>query len=392
MSYQATKEYLAAIVDRYKKGSKAEKTKMLSEAESVTKLTRKHLVRLLKLSKEKILKKKSSGRPKKYPVDLLLPHIQFLWVQMERISAKRMKEAYSDWLPVYKEPTFTQELRLMVERMSISTLERILRQIRKSQTPSKGLTITKCPARYMKNKVALNTFENKIEKPGFFQSDTVGHCGTTTAGQYIHSVTFTDIFSAWTENRAIWAKQGHEVRKVFTKLEQELPFKIIAINTDNGSEFLNTPVLAFTKNADGSERIIFTRSRPYHKNDSCFVEQKNFTHVRELFGYERFEDPRLVEMMNEIYRDYWNPLLNFFIPTFKLKEKFRVGSRIVKKYDRPQTPYTRLINSSHLTPEQKGKLMERKKALNPFKLKAELEAKLKIFFDELRKTKTREVA
>lgn len=392
MSYQATKEYLAAIVDRYKKGTKAEKTKMLSEAVSVTGLSRKHLVRFLKLSKETILKKKPGGRPKKYPVALLIPHLQFIWVQMERISARRMKEAYSDWLPIYKDLGFTQELRLMCERMSVSTLERILRQIRKNQMASKGLTVTRCPARYMKNKVMLNTFEKKIEKPGFFQSDTVGHCGTTTAGQYIHSVTFTDIFSAWTENRAMWAKYGHEVRKCFTKLEQDLPFKILAINVDNGSEFLNTPVLNFMKNENGSERIIFTRSRPYHKNDSCYVEQKNFTHVRELFGYERFEDPRLVEMMNEIYRDYWNPLQNFFIPTFKLKEKYRVGARIVKKYDRPETPYTRLINHPSLTTEQKRKLTAQKKALNPFTLKAEMEVKLKVFFEELRKSKAREAA
>ncbi len=109
MSYQATKEYLAAIVDRNKKGTRLQKSKMLTEAISVTGLTRKHLVRLLKLPKEKILKKKSSGRPKKYPVALLLPHIQFLWIQMERISARRMMEAYSDWLPVYKDPAFTRE-------------------------------------------------------------------------------------------------------------------------------------------------------------------------------------------------------------------------------------------------------------------------------------------
>lgn len=388
MSYQATKEYLAAIIDGYKKSSKSEKSKLLTAASRITGLTKKHLVRLLQGSKESILKKKASGRPKKYPVALLLPHIQFLWTQMERISSKRMKAAYPDWLPVYKDTAFTQEIRLMCERMSVSTLERFLRLIRKNLTASKGLTITRCPARYMKNKIPLNTFDQKIEKPGFFQSDTVGHCGTTTAGQYVHSVTFTDIFSAWTENRSIWAKLGHEVRKCFVKLEEEMPFKIIAINTDNGSEFLNTPVLAFTKNADGTDRIIFTRSRPYHKNDSCYVEQKNFTHVRELFGYERFEDPRLVAMMNEIYKDYWNPLHNFFLPTFKLKEKFRVGSRIVKKYDRPQTPYMRLINSPHLTPEQKGKLMERKKQLNPFTLKAEMESKLKIFFEEFRKSKT----
>jgi hypothetical protein len=389
MSYQACKEYLAVIVDGYKKAPKAEKTRILTEASRITGLSRKHLVRMMTLSKERLLKRKASGRPKKYPRAMLIPHVQFLWIQMERVSAKRMKANYADWLHLYKADGFTTEMRLMLERMSASTLARFLREIRKNDLVTKGLSATRCPARYMKNKVPINTLDSKIDRPGFFQSDTVAHCGDSTAGVYISSITLTDIYSQWTVNRAIPSKHGHQVRKYFTELEAALPFNILGLNTDSGSEFLNTPVLNFTKNKDGEKRFAFTRSRPYKKNDNCFVEQKNFTHVRELFGYERFEDPKLVEMMNEVYRDYWNPFQNFFMTTFKLKEKIRIGAKIVKKYGPPMTPYDRLIQSPHLTTEQKEKLTAQKKALNPFHLKAELEMKLKILFDELRKTKVR---
>ena len=392
MSYQACKEYLAAIVDGYKKASKSEKTRILDEASRITGLTRKHLVRTMKESKANLLKRKASGRPKKFPRSLLIPHVQFLWIQMERASAKRMRANYADWLPLYKAEGFGQDIRLMLELMSASTLDRMLRDIRGSEKVTKGLSLTRCPARYMKNKVPINTLDAKIDRPGYFQADTVGHCGDSAAGPFISSVTLTDIYSQWTVNMAMPSKHGHEVRKCFTKLEADLAFTILGINTDSGSEFLNTPVLNFTKNADGKSRFIFTRSRPYQKNDNCFVEQKNYTHVRELFGYERFEDPKLVELMNEIYRDYWNPLQNFFLSTFKLKEKTRVGAKIVKKYGPCMTPYDRLMQSPQLTPEQKQKLSNQKKQLNPFHLKAELERKLENFFSELRKTKTRNAA
>jgi hypothetical protein len=202
----------------------------------------------------------------------------------------------------------------------------------------------------------------------------------------------TDIASTWTENRAIFTKSGHEVRKCFTKLERDLPFTLWAVNTDSGSEFLNNPVLNFMQDDKGNPRIQFTRSRPYQKNDNCYVEQKNYTHVRELFGYERYEDPELIELMNEIYKEYWNPLQNFFIPNFKLKEKMRVGSKIVKKYDRPQTPYTRLMISPYLTKEQKDALQARKKKLNPFTLKSDMEEKLQIFFERVRRFKAGKAA
>ena len=394
MSYQAIKEYLVAIVSRYKNLDRKGKTALLNEATQVTKLSRKHLIRLLQHPEEELAKKKPSGRNPQYPPELLLPHLRYLWIQMERISGKRMKAAYPDWLPYYKQPEFTTQVRMLLERMSPATLERFLRRFRGDAKASKGLSLTPegCPSRYMKNKIPLNTFDAKIDRPGFFQADTVGHCGTSTAGQFLYSITLTDIDSAWTENRGIFTKKAHEVRRQFTDLDRSIPFDILAINVDNGSEFINNDMINFMRRENGKKPITFTRSRAYKKNDNCYVEQKNYTHVRELFGYERMEDPALVSLMNEIYKTYWNPLQNFFIPTFKLKEKIRVGARIVKKFDTPQTPYDRLMKSPYLSEERKEELKKMKSKLNPFDLKKDLEAKLGNFFDQLRKTKIREVS
>ncbi len=289
MSYQAIKEYLVAIVSRYKNLDKQGKTALLNEATQVTQLSRKHLIKLLKRPQEILARNKPSGRRAKYSLERLLPHVRFLWIQMERISGRRMKAAYKDWLPRYQPPAFPPGHRLLIEKMSVSTLERFLRNIRGSA--GKGLSVTPIgsPSRFMKNKVSLNTFDSQIDRPGFLQADTVGHCGASTAGQYLHSITLTDIDSTWTENRAIFMKKAHEVRRQFADFDHALPFEMLAVNVDNGSEFLNNQMVNFMRRENGKKPITFTRSRAYKKNDNCYVEQKNFTHVRELFGYERID-------------------------------------------------------------------------------------------------------
>lgn len=390
MSYQAIKEYLVAILSRYQSADRKRKTVLLNEAVEVTGLSRKHLTRVLWQPKELIARKKPSGRHCKYDRAALSVHIKQLWIAMERISAKRMKAAYPDWLPFYEHPDFTLEIMRLIEQMSVSTLDRFLRALRGEMRATKGMATTS-PARFMKNKIPLNTLDFKVDKPGFVQADTVAHCGTSAHGPFVNSITVTDIDSAWTENRAMFAKKAHDVLKAIADIKRALPFDLLAINTDSGSEFLNTPMLEFMNPLNG-RRIAFTRSRPYKKNDNCFVEQKNYTHVRELFGYERIDEPRLVDFMNDIYRNCWNPLQNFFLPTFKLKEKIRVGAKIVKKFDKPQTPYYRLMKSPHLTDQQKEELKNLKDGLNPFRLKKQLELKLSVFFQELRRSKIREVS
>jgi hypothetical protein len=297
-----------------------------------------------------------------------------------------MKAALKDWLPHYQHPEFSPEMALKLNKMSAATLDRFLSKLRHESQANKGLPTTSSALRQMKGKVPINTLDYKVTKPGFFQADTVAHCGTTTAGQYVHSLTLTDLWSAWTENRATPTKKALDVRRAFVDIKQAMPFAILTINTDSGSEFINTAMIEFMNTAYGGKAITFTRSRPYKKNDNAYVEQKNYTHVRQLFGYERIEDQRLVALMNEIYTEYWNPLQNFFLPTQKLIEKTRVGAKIIKKFDCPQTPYDRLMNCNHLDQKIKDLLKARKQALNPFLLAQALEAKLKQFFSILKQT------
>ena len=360
---------------------------MLDHAELVTNLSRKRLIRRLNEIQQNngSVPLKRSGRPLAYSQEELRPHIKYLWEQMEKISAVRIKAALPDWLPNYE--SCPPHLKLQLEKMSASTLKRYLKEIRLASVVSKGLSTT-CPAQYMKNKVPINTLDSKVTRPGYIQTDTVAHCGTSAQGPFISSLTVTDINTTWTECRAMFTKKGTEVRRQINNINQAIPFKLLAMNSDSGSEFLNKPVLQFTQLSN----IKFTRSRPYKKNDNCYIEQKNFTHVRELFGYERFEDPRLVPLMNDIYKNHWSPLQNFFLPTFKLQEKVRVGARIKKKYGTPKTPYQRVIESGVLNHEEDEALRRRKAELNPFELKRGLELKLKEFFKLVRQENIKEVA
>jgi hypothetical protein len=301
LGYQAIREYLKRLHDRYRESSKEEKGRLLSEAEFFTKKSRKHLIRALGQPREVFVRGRAGGRPCLYPEELL-PHIRHLWIAMERISGDRMKAAIPEWLRFYEGENFDIRARLLLEKMSASTIERFLSQLRGEERAGKGLSATRSPSRYMKNKVALGTLDQQIDRPGHMQADTVAHCGTTLQGAFANSLTVTDILSTWTENRAMLTKKAREVRANFVDLKRTLPFEMLAVNVDNGSEFLNGQVIDFMNNRGlGNLSIAFTRSRAYKKNDNCFVEQKNFTHVRELFGYERIEEMSAVEIMNDIY-------------------------------------------------------------------------------------------
>lgn len=384
---QTVKQIIASIKPKYQASSKADKKITLDHLEAITNRSRKHLIKIFKTPLDRLVESKKSGRPNKYPKEELLPHIKFLWIQMEMISARRMKAGLRDWLPKYED--CPGHLKMQLLRMSSSTLARYLFEIKGNLQPRTGISTTTSPSRHMKNRVPINTLDSKVDRPGYTQTDTVAHCGTSAAGPFVSSLTLTCIYSTWTVNRAMLTKKGRKVQACFKDIESALPFTLIAINADSGSEFLNLPMLEFTRYGD---RIQYTRSRPYKKNDNCYVEQKNFTHVRELFGYDRFEDEELVALMNEIYKIYWNPLQNFFIPNMKIKEKVRIGGAIYKKYDEPKTAFTRLMESPHISDDQKEKLMDEKSKLNPFELKRNLEIKLKEFYEKYRKITIREAS
>ena len=232
----------------------------------------------------------------------------------------------------------------------------------------------------LKNQIPIRTDNWDITKPGFCEADTVAHCGNSLSGDFAWSLTLTDIFSAWTENRAIWGKGSLGVLEQIRDIEKRLPFTLLGFDCDNGSEFLNYHLIRYFGDRPKSRMVQFSRSRPYHKDDNAHVEQKNWTHVRQLFGYDRFGNKLLVILMNDLYRNEYSLLQNYFCPTMKLISKERINSKYRKKYDFPQTPYQRLLASDYISPETKQKLITTYSSLNPFVLRKNVENKLKAIF------------
>lgn len=374
MGIEAVREYLVEIRERYRNSSRSEKKKILDEFCAVCGYSRKYVIRLLGGDPNRPRRTKPGPKPK-YNSEELLTHLKKLWFAMEQMGAKKMVAALAHWLPHYRADGFTADIELKLRTMSASTIDRLLKPLKSNAL--RGIATTK-PGSLLKKRIPIQTVDWNIKQAGFMEADTVAHCGEAICGEYAHSITMTDIHTGWTENRATWTKAAGGVQEQIKDIENGLPFDILGFDCDNGSEFLTYNLVDYFQK--GREKPVkFTRSRPYQKNDQAFVEQKNWTHVRQLFGYDRLDRRDLVALMNDIYKNEWNPLHNFFIPQIKLIEKTRIGGRIKKKYDKPQTPYQRLLESSDLCEEAKQLLIARSGNLNPFELKASLEEKLKTF-------------
>lgn len=373
MSHKARIEYLNAIIIRYQKSTRKEKTHILNEFCAVCGYSRSYAVRIL--NQRVSLIKQKRGRKSKYGEEVVR-HLKALWELTGRICSKRLKFAIPIWLHHYrrynKVSIKTSELLLEI---SPATIDRLLRPYKLEV--KKGISTTK-GSNWIKSNIPLKRLDHKAKHPGFIEADTVAHCGNSISGEYINTVTLTDIFSHWTENRAIWTKDGFAVLSCIKEIDQGLPFELWGYTADNGTEVLNKYIKRyFTKDRIGN-KFTPTRGRPYKKNDQCYVEQKNFTHVRNLFGYDRLDDEALLPIMNEIYRVYWNVLLNYFTPTMKLISKKRVGSKIVKTYDpKLKTPAQRLLESEMLTNLEKRKIKDKLRSTNPILLKQKMEERLK---------------
>ena len=188
---------------------------------------------------------------------------------------------------------------------------------------------TKKPGSLLRNQIPIKTSQWEETIPSHIESDTVHHCGDTVAGQYVLTVNYDDIATGWTEQRAVWGKGELEVLQQTKDVENSLPFKILGFDSDNGGEFINNHLYKyFTQRS--KHPVQFTRSRAYKKNDNAHVEQKNWTHVRQWLGYNRFENPKIVTLLNDLYKTEWRLYHNFFIPSVKLLEKKRIASKTVK--------------------------------------------------------------
>lgn len=276
------------------------------------------------------------------------------------------------------------DLQKVLLQMSAASIDRRLKLIR----IERGLSTTKAPtSSWYKSAIPVMPKDWNITAPGYAQADTVSHCGEDAGGSFASTLTLTDIDSHWTEMRATWTKRHGGIVDALLSIEKGLPFRLHTIKFDSGSEFMNYEVVnSLRRYGEGTreEPIKIYRSRPYRKNDNCYVEQKNLTHVRQFIGYDRIENQNATRMLNEIYRDLWCPFLNFFMPTFKLIRKERVGSRIKKTYEKPRTPYERILDSEAVSDETKAALRTRYEALDPIDLKLAIEEKLKLLMGIIR--------
>lgn len=371
MSIEARREYLRAILVRYREANRRQKKLILDEFTIVCGYSRKHAIRILNGRVKP--REKKAGPKVKYGEEVIF-HLVAIWDSAGRICSKNLKAALPLWIPYYKHELFSEEIKEKVLRMSPATMDRLLSPHRKQR----GLSTTR--SSWFKSKIPIELLTAPADRPGFVEADTVAHCGSSLHGTYISSLTMTDLYSGWTENRATLGKMADDMVKAIGSVEKNLPFLMAGFASDNGTEFLNAQLHRYFTDRKRNP-VKFVRRRPYKKNDNAHVEQKNYTHVRQLFGYERFEDPVLLEWMNEIYRALWNPLLNYFTPTLKLESKTRVGGAIKKKWEKPKTPYQRILESPTVPQGIKLRLREHHRCMNPFTLRRELDKKLKRFFD-----------
>lgn len=372
--------YLKTQRCHYRRGNRAEKKRILDEFCETHGYHRKAAARLLRKALISDKDPKKRGKKKTYKPDVLLEPLKKIWLATDQMCGKRLKRALPLWLPHYEkhhEPLL-KEVSAQLLLMSAATIDRLLKAVKVRY--GKGLSGTK-PGSLLRKHIPINTNQWDSKQVGFMEADTVAHCGTSLMGDFVWSITLTDIYSGWTEMRAAWNKGATGIMEGIQDIETHLPFEIKGFDCDNGSEFLNWHLVRyFTERPENKPSIQFTRSRPYQSNDNAHVEQKNWTHVRQVFGYHRFDNPKLVKLMNDLYANEISILFNFFHPCIKLVDKVRIGSSIKKKYDKAQTPYQRLMTSNCLTLEQKKTLQDKFITLDPFDLQKTIQKKLKLLF------------
>lgn len=380
MSKKSRKEYQETIRERYHQAERIDKQKILDEFCQVCGYNRKYAIRILNQPR-KIKRLKKPGRPRHYHDPQIMDVLMDLWRVLNLPCSRRLKASIPLWLPHYEEwmeITLPKETKEKLLSISPATIDRLMAH-RKVQYTKLGLATTK-PGSILKSHIPINTTQWDENRPGFLEADTVAHCGTSVAGSFVYTVNSVDIATGWSEQRAVWGKGYQGMKEALIDVERVLPFKIRGFDSDNGSEFLNWHIYRYFNLR--AKPVSFTRSRPYRKNDNAHIEEKNWSIVRQYLGYNRFESPDLTAKLNDIYTQEWRLLMNFFRPAIKLIAKQRNGAKIKKIYDKPRTPYQRIMESKHISRKTKTELTQFFRTLNPFKLQNIMENKIKCFLKQ----------
>jgi hypothetical protein len=368
MEHKAFRQLVRVLVVRYEVAGKKQKSVILNELCATAELNRNYASRLLKGGHKK--NRSRPGRPSKYAEPGFRLVLTRFWSATEYLCGKLLKVAIPKYLPFYEGAHESLKQEHIDKLLSISpaTIDRVLHP----DKAKRGFSLTR-RGKMFREEIQIRCDYWSEVSPGFMEGDSVAHCGGSMKGPFIWTMTFVDIATTWVETRAVWTLNGENTVNALRCVRAKLPFPMIALDFDNGGEFINNVVVRFC----ATQEIALTRSRPYHKNDNAHVEQKNDSVVRQLLGYGRFENPDLVPVMNDLYINEWYWYNNFFRPSFKLKDKTKVGSKYRRKYDTPKTPYERVLESPMVDQKRKDELTVLYNSLNPFQLRKAMHEKFK---------------
>lgn len=359
MTRQSRMEYLKTIKPRYAQASKAGKTAILNEFCRVCEYTRKHAIALLNCDTQPPSGFRRSPRPPTYGPEIA-GIVRFVWEKGGYPWSVRLRKILKDWLPHIRAKFGTdRDTEALLLAASKNTLDRLLKPY-KDKIKRRIYGKTK-PGSLLKRDIPVRTDFWNVAEPGWLEIDLVSHSGPSPFGDFIYTLNATDIYSGWVESRAVVGKAEETIRAALEEILRALPFKAKGVDSDNGSEFINHHLLRYCRGS----KIEFTRSRPYKKDDNAHIEQKNWTHVRKLMGWDRYDSRRALNAMNGLYRKPLSLWMNLFLPSVKLKKTVRRGSKSKKYYDEPQTPLDRLATYDK---DLAAALVKARKLINPFDL------------------------
>jgi len=377
------------LTERYRKATKKQQGTMLTDFCALTGYSRYHARFLLRNCGRQITKmvgrervtftcaqarteSAPRRRARRYGNAAFLEALRRLWALSDGLCGKRLKAFLIETIPhlhtcgTLAAIVAAEEILPQLQAVSAATLDRLLAPT-KQEARLKGRSGTRAGS-LLKYHIPIRTFAQWNETaPGFCEVDLVAHDGGASFGQYCQTLTVTDIATGWTETKAVQNKAEKHVFAALQEIRAHLPFALLGLDSDNGGEFINDQLVRYCQR----EQITFTRSRPYRKNDNCFVEQKNNSIVRRTVGYYRFDTPEQLALLNELYARL-RLYTNFFLPVMRLKEKHRDGSRLTRRYDTPRTPFRRLLDHPELTQERKDLLQRDYARLNIVTLKRDI--------------------
>jgi len=370
MSPRSRREVVLAMVGRYLKASRSGKSTLLEQLCATTGYNRKYAIGLMRRPPEAVRPRRRGKRKSTYGPEVIRVLVA-IWEAAGYPWSVRLKAAIPLWLPfVRRRCSMSKEVERQLAKISPRTIDRQL-AAHKKRVGRRLYGRTK-PGTLLKHQIPIQTRAWDVDRAGYGEIDLVSHSGNAAAGEFIHSLNFTDIASTWVETRAVMGKGQRVVHQSLEEILEAVPFVVAGLDSDNGSEFINDHLVRFCR----ARRIQMTRSRPYKKDDNAHIEQKNWTHVRRLLGWNRYDTDEVLAAINDLYRNELRLMQNLFQPSVKLLSKTRNGSRLTRRYDVPRPPLDRLSELAGADPLQVERLVRLRRRLDPFSLSAAIDAKL----------------